>query len=168
ISAADPRQAPPVPRIPEGVTLKSLAAVDDLEPVYALYRACGADMPGHHRGPGFSYEDWLRLAVGSPVTDRDCSIVAYRGDTPVALTFVNSNGDRAFNSLAGTARDHRGKGLGKLVKAVSLHKAAAKGVTSVYTANTEDNAPMLAVNAWLGYRPALEELTMIRAVPKTE
>ncbi|MBB6039487.1 GNAT family N-acetyltransferase [Phytomonospora endophytica] len=164
ISGTDPRQAPPVPRIPEGITLTPLAAVEDLAPVYELYRECGADMPGRERGPGFSYEDWLKFAVNSPVADRDCSIVAYDGDVPVALTFINSDGDRAFNSLAGTARDHRGKGLGRLVKAVSLHKVAAKGVMSVYTANTEDNAAMLAVNTWLGYRPALEELTMVRPV----
>lgn len=159
ISSADPRATPPIPRIPEGVTLKSLAGVDELEPLFELYDTAGADMPGNHRG-GFTFESWLKFSVNGPLCDRDCSIVAYEGATPVALTFLQSRDTRAFNSLAGTARGHRGRGLGKLVKAVSLHKAAAKGVTAVYTANAENNAPMLAVNTWLGYAPALEEVNM--------
>lgn len=164
ISGVDPRLAPPIPRIPDGVELKPLKAVEDLGAVHGLFEACGSNMPGRTDRPAFPFEDWLTYAVNGSLTDRDSSIVAYDDGIPVAFTFINSAGDRAFNSLAGTARDHRGRGLGKLVKAVSLHKAAAKGVTRVYTANTNDNAPMLAVNTWLGYVPALEEVNMNRDV----
>ena len=162
ISSVDPRLAPPVPRIPDGIELKPLAAVADLAALYALYQACGTDMPGNTDRPGFPYEDWLRFSVNSPLADRDCSIVAYDGGAPVAFTFINSSDVRASNSLAGTARPHRGRGLATLVKTVSLHKAAAKGITRAYTANSEDNAPMLAVNTRLGYTPALEEVSMTR------
>ena len=119
-------------------------------------------MPGNSRRAGFDYDDWVRLAAESPLADRDCSIVAFDGGVPVAFTFLNSSDVRAFNSLAGTARSHRGRGLATLVKTVSLHKAAAKGVTRAYTANAEDNTPMLAVNTRLGYAPALEEVSMTR------
>ncbi|MEV0648749.1 GNAT family N-acetyltransferase [Phytomonospora sp. NPDC050363] len=168
ISAVDPREVPPVPRIPAGVTLSTLADIAEYEPVFELYRAAGADMPGRGDGPGFTFESWLKFAVNGSVSDRDCSIVAFEGSEPVALTFLNTCAGRGFNSLAGTRADRRGRGLATLVKTVSLHKAAAKGVALVYTANSDANAPMLAVNTRLGYVPALEEISMGRSVAKSE
>ena len=50
-------------------------------------------------------------------------------------------------------RAFRGRGLGLLMKRHSLALAAAAGITRVITQNDETNAPMLAINAKLGYQP---------------
>jgi GNAT superfamily N-acetyltransferase len=47
----------------------------------------------------------------------------------------------------------RGRGIATALKSRSLARAAELGATIVLTDNEELNAPMLAVNAKLGYRP---------------
>ena len=47
----------------------------------------------------------------------------------------------------------RGRGLGHLMKQVSLTRAAASGITRVITQNDDTNAPMVAINERLGYTP---------------
>ena len=76
-------------------------------------------------------------------------IVGRRVDVPV----------RGPRDGTGDERRHRrdpglqGRGLGLLVKQHSLARAAAAGITLVTTQNDDTNAPMLAINRKLGYRP---------------
>lgn len=52
-------------------------------------------------------------------------------------------------------REHRGHRLGALIKAAVLRElAAAPGVERISTYNSDSNAPMVAVNERLGFRPA--------------
>lgn len=60
--------------------------------------------------------------------------------------------------MTGTARTHRGRGLAKLVKNASLHRARATGYTEAYTGN----APMLAINKWFGYEIHATEVRHVR------
>ena len=60
---------------------------------------------------------------------------------------------RAMNAGTGVIRAFRGRGLGFLMKQHSLARAAAAGITKVITQNDDTNAPMLAINAKLGYAP---------------
>ena len=59
-----------------------------------------------------------------------------------------------MNAGTGVIRAFRGRGLGLLMKQHSLSLAAAAGITKVITQNDETNAPMLAINAKLGYAAA--------------
>jgi GNAT superfamily N-acetyltransferase len=72
----------------------------------------------------------------------------------VAGTFVEADlaTGRSWSGFTGVLREHRGRGLAKLVKSVSLRRAVATGITAAYTSNDGENAPMLAVNTWLGYQ----------------
>jgi RimJ/RimL family protein N-acetyltransferase len=58
-----------------------------------------------------------------------------------------------MNMYTATRRDYRGRGLALAVKLATTHWAAAHGITQIATTNDETNAPMLAINARLGYRP---------------
>ncbi|GIG38325.1 GNAT family N-acetyltransferase [Cellulomonas phragmiteti] len=62
----------------------------------------------------------------------------------------------AFQEDTLVLRDHRGRRLGMLVKAINLDAYAARrpGVRRLHTWNAQENAHMLAVNVALGYRPA--------------
>jgi GNAT superfamily N-acetyltransferase len=71
---------------------------------------------------------------------------------------VDRPSGRAHNNLTGTLRPYRGRGLATVLKSHSLHRAAALGATIAVTDNDETNAPMLAVNAKLGYRPFARRL----------
>ena len=55
-----------------------------------------------------------------------------------------------------------GAALSELLKRHALARAAAKGVTMALTDNDETNAPMLAVNDKLGYRPVASRLVFSR------
>jgi len=151
ISVVDPRTIPTPPPTPQGITLRSMADIDDLRPVYELDCAASLDVPGDTPFQPWSYEEWRRVIVGTPIFDAEASIVAYDGDLAVSLACVESAGTRMFSGLAGTLASHRGRGLARIVKSHALLRAAAKGVTEAYTNNDAGNAPMLAVNDRLGY-----------------
>jgi RimJ/RimL family protein N-acetyltransferase len=48
-----------------------------------------------------------------------------------------------------------------LVKCAALHRAAEAGVVRMYTANYDGNAPMIAVNEWLGYQRTATHAVLI-------
>ncbi|MBM0224834.1 hypothetical protein [Micromonospora sp. ATA51] len=61
--------------------------------------------------------------------------------------------DRYWSGMTGTRRAFRSRGLAKLAKNDSLHLARAAGYTAAFTGNDTENAPLLAINTWFGYRP---------------
>ncbi len=88
--------------------------------------------------------------------DQDASLAAFVGDQLAAMTMIRI--DRAERPRPEQRRRHaarafRGRGLARLLKSHSLHIAGQRGATIAITDNEETNAPMLAVNTRLGYRP---------------
>ena len=109
-------------------------------------------------------EDWdaarvrayeaLHLARGRTVL----SAGAVHDGALVAFTDLHvPTGDPRRAHQGGTLvlREHRGHRLGALVKAATLRRLASEhpGVQRICTYNAEDNVPMVAVNAALGYVP---------------
>ena len=92
--------------------------------------------------------------------DRDASVVALVDGALASMTMIRVDrpSGRAQNNLAGTRRPYRKRGLATLVKSHSLVRSAALGATIAVTSNEERNAPMLAVNTRLGYRPFTRRL----------
>jgi RimJ/RimL family protein N-acetyltransferase len=64
--------------------------------------------------------------------------------------------------FTGTMRAHRGRGLASAVKLASIEWAARNGIVQLATRNDETNAPMLAINRRLGYRPAARRVEYLR------
>jgi RimJ/RimL family protein N-acetyltransferase len=75
---------------------------------------------------------------------------------------VDLEGDRAGNGFTGTLRAYRGRGLARLAKLASIAWAAEQAIDSIVTENDETNAPMLAVNTSLGYRPFATWLSFVK------
>jgi GNAT superfamily N-acetyltransferase len=82
---------------------------------------------------------------------RDGRLVAFT-DLQVPL----SDSRRAHQGGTLVLREHRGHRLGALIKVAVLRELAATipGVRRISTYNSESNAPMVAVNERLGFRPA--------------
>ena len=72
----------------------------------------------------------------------------------IAYSQVLVGGERAWNAMTCTLPSRRGQGLAFLAKAHVLAALADAGVTVCSTGNDAANAPMLAVNHRLGYRPS--------------
>jgi GNAT superfamily N-acetyltransferase len=161
-SSVDPRKVRPRP-LPDGVTVLPFRDLDDPEPVWALDAEVSRDIPNEEFDE-LPLEEWAQTFWRSPVIDDDASLAAFVDGELVAMTMIRIDREsgRAMNNLAGTKRSHRGRGIATALKSQSLALAAQLGVTIVITGNEELNAPMLAVNAKLGYRPFARRLTWER------
>ena len=141
------------------VEILSFAELDDPFALYEAYLEIGADVP-LEPPENVTYEQWLASWWNGPLVDRDASVVALVDGELAAMTMIRVDrpSGRAQNNLAGTRRPYRNRELATLVKSHSLSRAGALGATIAVTSNEERNAPMLAVNTRLGYRPFARRL----------
>jgi GNAT superfamily N-acetyltransferase len=163
VSGVDPRTVEPRP-VPAGIELVPLAELDDPKPIYELDLELSQDIPNEDFD-AIELEDWRAQFWRSPLIDDDASLVALVDGELAGMTMIRVDrpSGRAQNNLCGVRRPHRGRGLALLLKSHSLRRAAELGATIVLTDNDETNAPMLAVNTRLGYRPYARRLEWERA-----
>jgi GNAT superfamily N-acetyltransferase len=147
----DPQKAADVPEAPTGVELRLFTDVDP-RVVYEADEVAQRTKPGDANITTQPYDEWLTdMWNATSPTVHDLSVVAmYRGEL-VAFTLSQGDHTRIWSKMTSTMPEYRGRGLAKLVKAAALHRAAEVGVRGAYTANYDGNAPMIAVNEWLGY-----------------
>ncbi|WFE67368.1 GNAT family N-acetyltransferase [Micromonospora sp. WMMD714] len=160
-SALDLRPAPPLPEPPAGVRLLPLTGLDPYQ-IYLLDVAAAAGEPGDVPVDATSYAYWRFASWENPGLDRAASTVAETDGALVALSLVKRDGDRMWSDFTATRPEYRGRGLARLTKQTALHRAAGNGVRTAYTSNDEANAPMLAVNERLGYRPVASGWSCLR------
>ncbi|WP_020521511.1 GNAT family N-acetyltransferase [Catelliglobosispora koreensis] len=146
----DPRVLPPMPEIPSGVTILTAAEAGP-QPWYDVVDVAARDEPGDVAFTGMPYEEWFDSQWVT--LDKELSLIAFVDGKPAAATALITNHETGKAMSGGTdnLREFRGRGLVKLIKAKSLELAAQAGITAAYTGNDEVNAPMRAINAWLGY-----------------
>ncbi|MCX5067859.1 GNAT family N-acetyltransferase [Micromonospora lupini] len=155
-SALDLDPAPALPESPPGVRLRPIA---DLDPhlLYVADVASAADEPGDVPVDAKSYESWQYDVWDNLGLDKAASTAVEVDGAVVAFSLVKRDGDRMWSDYTGSIPAYRGRGLARLAKTAALHRAAATGVRVAYTSNDEANAPMLAINARLGYRPVVSQ-----------
>ena len=153
VSAVDPRTVEPL-AVPEGVELVPFRELDDPRPVYELDMEASRDIP-HEDFETVELDEWMKEYWKTPIIDQDASLTAYVDGELAGVTFIrfDAPSGRAQNNLTGVRRAFRGRGLAVLMKSHSLRRVGELGATIALTDNDEGNAPMLAVNTKLGYRP---------------
>ncbi|MGW2301609.1 N-acetyltransferase family protein [Streptomyces sp. NPDC001809] len=156
-----PLQAPPADV--ELLTAEDFAA--DPRPLFALDALTTADEPGDVGAELDDYAHWLATTWEHPLFDRALTTVAVVDGVPAAFSAAQTDGLGRYNTgMTGTAPAYRGRGLAKLVKNASLHRARAAGRTEALTGNDTGNAPMLAINEWFGYQVAAREVRHVRKI----
>jgi len=152
---------PEQPPTPDGI---ELVTMDQLDPrqAYVADSVASLDEPGDSPLDSIDYDSWLEEIWNAPGLDKSLSIAALAGDEVACFTAVETDSDRAWSGMTGTIPSYRGRGLAKLVKSVALRRCAAAGITAAYTSNDDENAPMLAINNWLGYRRVQTEMGLLR------
>ncbi|MFF2147965.1 GNAT family N-acetyltransferase [Kitasatospora sp. NPDC058190] len=155
---------PQAPVRPAGVELRPATDwADDPRPLFLVEADAIRDEPGEVSIDALDYEEWLRGDWARPDLDLGLTVVAVVDGEPAAFTMAQTDGvDRYWSAFTACRREFRGRGLAKLAKLESLRLAAAAGYRSAYTSNDITNAPMLAVNAWLGYERCAGERKGIR------
>ncbi len=152
-SGLDPRRLPAMPPIPEGVELITVGEAG-IDAVYDFDRVACLDEPGDVAPDILPLDQWISLHWNAPDHQPDLGVMAVVDGVCAAGTFVEADlsTGRSWSGFTGTLPGYRGRGLSKLVKSQSLRRVAAAGITAAYTSNDAVNAPMLAVNNWLGYQ----------------
>ncbi|MDG4835387.1 GNAT family N-acetyltransferase [Micromonospora sp. WMMD967] len=155
-SALDLNPAPALPDPPAGVRLLPIAELDPHR-LYAADVAAALDEPGDVPVDSVSFEYWLYDTWDNLGLDKQASTAVEVDGEVAAFSLVKRDGDRMWSDFTGSLPAYRGRGLARLAKTVALHRAAANGVRVAYTSNDGENAPMLAINTRLGYRPVAAE-----------
>lgn len=155
---------PPLPSPPPGVELRTAADfADDPRPMFELDAETLADEPSDVDVEFTDYEAWLAETWRHPLLNRELTTVAVVDGRPVAFSVAYTDGGTRYaTAMTGTVRAQRGRGLAKLTKTDSLYRARAAGYTEALTGNDTDNAPMLAINKWLGYEVCGTEVRHVR------
>ncbi|MEU3839998.1 GNAT family N-acetyltransferase [Streptomyces sp. NPDC028635] len=155
---------PPVPAVPPGVELRTAADfADDPRPLFELDAETTADEPSDVDSSVSEYANWLEHYWKHPLLDKDLTVVAVAEGRPAAFSVAYTDGRGGYSTaMTGTARAFRGRGLAKLAKTASLHRARAAGCTRAFTGNDTGNEPMLAINKWLGYDICATEVRYVR------
>ncbi|WP_329340898.1 GNAT family N-acetyltransferase [Streptomyces sp. NBC_00663] len=155
---------PPLETPPPGVELRTGADfADDPRPLFALDAATVADEPSDVDNEFTDYEAWLRETWHHPLISHELTSVAVVEGRLAAFSLARTDGGiRYGTAMTGTARDFRGRGLAKLAKNDSLHRARAAGFTEAFTGNDAGNGPMIAINKWFGYEVAATEVRYVR------
>ncbi|MDQ0367056.1 GNAT family N-acetyltransferase [Catenuloplanes indicus] len=156
---------PAAPEPPPGYTLAPVSAL----PARALYTAevaGAADEPSDVAPDALTFENWRYDVWEDPGLDKDVSFVVLApGGEVASLSLLQRDGDRCWSDMTATLPAHRGRGLARLAKTVALSHAAATGATTAYTSNDVSNAPMLAINTRLGYRPTASTWSALTTLP---
>ncbi|MEV6415569.1 GNAT family N-acetyltransferase [Kribbella sp. NPDC051718] len=157
-AGTDLRSLPPEPERPPGIEVVPMFGLD-AGAVFPAYQESGLDIPATPVDASF---EWFQQVVWeSPSVAREFSFAAVDGGQVVCCTISLKAATGLWTDMTGTVRSHRGRGLARVVKWAALRAAADAGLTAAYTANSEENQAMLAVNRWLGYRPVARH-TVVR------
>ncbi|MFE1752297.1 GNAT family N-acetyltransferase [Streptomyces anandii] len=155
---------PPLASPPPGVELRrgsDFAA--DPRPLFELDAETTADEPSDVDTEFSDYEAWLEETWRHPLFSPELTSVALVDGRPAAFSACRTDGGTRYGTvMTGTARAFRGRGLAKLAKNDSLHRARAAGFTEAFTGNDTGNGPMLAINKWFGYEVCATEVRYVR------
>jgi GNAT superfamily N-acetyltransferase len=162
VSALDPRGVDTSELDASHVQLRTLAEVGP-EHAFAVDSVSFLDIPLDEPPDRLEYGQWLRTYWQNPDFDLGSSYASCVDGRAVALSYtaVDYPGARAANAFTGVLPEQRGRGLARLVKLAVIRHLAAHGVRSLSTHNDERNAPMLAVNERLGFRPVTSHHTYL-------
>ncbi|MFJ5308883.1 GNAT family N-acetyltransferase [Streptomyces sp. NPDC088350] len=155
---------PPLQDPPPGVEIRPGSDFDaDPRPLFDLDTEAMADEPSDIATEFTDYAAWLDETWRHPLFSAELTSVAVIDGRPAAFSAARTDDGTLYGTvMTGTARAHRGRGLAKLAKNDSLHRARAAGYTEAFTGNDTGNGPMLAINKWFGYETCATEVRYVR------
>ncbi|MEU8987558.1 GNAT family N-acetyltransferase [Streptomyces sp. NPDC048558] len=155
---------PPLQALPPGVELRTAADfADDPRPLFELDAETTLDEPGDVDTEFTDYEAWLEETWRHPLNSHELTSVVLVDGRPAAFSAARTDGATRYGTtMTGSARAFRGRGLAKLAKNDSLHRARAAGYKEAFTGNDTGNGPMLAINKWFGYEVCATEVRHVR------
>lgn len=132
--------------------------------VYELDREATEDIPTTVPIPMPTYEEWVRMYFDNPGIRKDRFWIARLGDAIVGMSLIQYPPGRGIPATEFTAvsRTARGRGIARALKYETVAQAIAVGARRLRTDNDSENAPILRLNAEMGYRPVTPFLELHR------
>lgn len=156
----------PVIDPPEGVQLTSLEERPDLVAgVHAVALEAFPDIPGGDPIVAGDLAEFRARDVDRPSIPAGGFAIAVETATDrvvgyASLIFQPGSTTVAWHDMTAVLRDWRARGVARTLKRATIRWALDHGLEALETGNDDDNEPMRAVNARLGYRPLPDEVTM--------
>ncbi|HLV97811.1 MAG TPA: GNAT family N-acetyltransferase [Ktedonobacterales bacterium] len=121
--------------------------------LHSLNERINRDTPGYQSW--LTFEAFQTQICGASWFRPDGQIVAADGENWIGMAAVGffANTQSMYNMFTGVDRAYRGRGIALALKLLTIRCARAYNARYVRTHNDSENAPMLAVNRKLGYRP---------------
>ena len=150
-----------------GIQILTLAQDTDPEKYRKLWRMSDEaeqDIPTTVPHVGTTWEvfaEWMR----SPGLREDRQWIARDGDDIVGVSQLSYPPTRGHveTDWTGTARRVRGRGVARALKCETVMQAIALGVDRVRTDNDGENAPILHLNASMGYTRLKDMIQLMKA-----
>lgn len=139
----------------EVLTLDRAGDPATLSRLYELDIAATRDVPTTVPIYTPSFEEWQRNYFDDPGIHKDRFWLARVGDEVAGMSLINFPPDRGVPStvFTGTSAKFRGRGIARALKYETVAQAIAVGATRIRTDNDSTNAPILHLNAEMGYEP---------------
>lgn len=141
-----------------GIRFFSLADVGDTPEarrrLYDINARVAMDDPGSD-GTFISFEQFNHNFDTASWYRPAGQIVAADGPRYVGLAAVGyfADANMIYNMITGVDREYRGRRIAQALKLLTIRYAQEVGADYIRTNNNSENAPMLAINRKLGYRP---------------
>ena len=137
---------------------------DVLRKVYELDIEATNDIPTTVPNPVPTYEEWLAIYFDNPGIRRDMFWIARMGDAVVGMSLIEYPPGRGVpeTEFTGTSPRMRGRGIARALKYETVAQAIALGAKRLRTDNDSENAPILHINAEMGYQPMTPYLELHR------
>jgi GNAT superfamily N-acetyltransferase len=142
----------------EGIAFTTLAAEGLVEPVLrracALHNTCLRDIPRLDAHEDVPYEAWATDMVEGPNAMPDATFLAVDCGAYVGMSALDRRGPAGMlhQGFTGVLPSHRGRGIATALKLRAIAHARGLGACALHTRQHAGNAPMLHVNARLGFR----------------
>ncbi len=154
-------------RPPAGIEITSLGARPDLAPrLHPVAVEAYPDIPSADEPVSAgSLDEFLARDVhrdGIPAEALAIAVDQRTGEVAgwASLMYLPGSRTTAWHDMTAVRRAWRGRGVATALKRATIAWAIDHGLEILETGNDEDNRPMRAVNARLGYRPIPDQLTL--------
>lgn len=142
----------------QGVTLTTLdrdGSAETVRKVYELDISTTQDVPTTVPFHVPNFEEWQRDYFENPGIRMDRFWIARVGDEVAGMSLIEFPPERGVPSteFTGTSAKFRGRGIARALKYETVAQAIAIGATRIRTDNDSANAPILHINADMGYEP---------------
>jgi GNAT superfamily N-acetyltransferase len=146
------------------LTLDQDTSPNRLTALYEVALEAERDIPTTVPMHVMPYDEWHHLWFDNPGIRPDRMWIAREGDALIALSAVEYPPTRGFpfTAFTATARRVRGRGIARALKYQTIEQAIALGASIIRTQNDGENAPILHINADMGYAPIQPYLELHR------